>query len=478
MINNQSIENQAKFEINELLAIFGSDNVFISPDVKISSVSTDTRQIKPNSLFVALIGENYDAHNYINQAFTSGASVCIVENKWFDDNKDNHLNQNFIIVKDTLVALQELANFHRLRFEIDIIAVAGSNGKTTTKEMIADLLATKYNVLRTIQNYNNQVGAALMLLQINEDTEMAVIEIGTNYPSEVHIITEMVAPTSGLITNIGKEHLEGFGDLDGVELEETSLYAFLKKSDAMAFVNMDDERLIKYSQLFDNKYTYGQSTENDLNLNAKYSFDENFNTSIDFYEKQHEQHFNINLAAKGLNFAYNAVAAVAIAYFYKIPIENIKQVLENWQPDSSSSYARMGLLQKNNIILLNDTYNANPSSTELALKTLTLTKNGWTKIALLGDMLELGEESTSEHKQIIKIALEFSNYTYLYGDNYTQAYNELGLNLNNIKVFSDKIEMYNYAKEKIQPNTIILVKGSRGKKMEEISESIKKDFLD
>jgi UDP-N-acetylmuramoyl-tripeptide--D-alanyl-D-alanine ligase len=127
---------------------------------------------------------------------------------------------------------------------------------------------------------------------------------------------------------------------------------------------------------------------------------------------------------------------------------------------------------------LNDTYNANPSSTELALKTLTLTKNGWTKIALLGDMLELGEESTSEHKQIIKIALEFSNYTYLYGDNYTQAYNELGLNLNNIKVFSDKIEMYNYAKEKIQPNTIILVKGSRGKKMEEISESIKKDFLD
>ncbi len=478
MNNKQSIENNANFEINELLAIFGNENVIINYDFEVTSVSTDTRHIKPNALFVALQGENYDAHNFINQAFTAGASVCIVNKEWFEQNKEKYPNKNFIIVKDTLKALQELANFHRLRYEIDIVAVAGSNGKTTTKEMIADLLATKYNVLRTIHNYNNQVGAALMLLQINEDTKMAVIEIGTNYPSEVHIITEMVAPTAGIITNIGKEHLEGFGDLDGVELEETSLYAFLKKSDSVAFVNIDDERLIKYSQLFDNKYTYGQSAENDLNLNAKYSFDENFTTSIDFYEKQYDQHFNVRLAAKGLNFAYNAVAAVAVAYFYKIPIENIKQVLENWQPDVSSSYARMGFLQKNGIIVLNDTYNANPSSTELALKTLDLTKTGWTKIAFLGDMLELGEESVEEHKQIIMKAVDYSNYVYLYGENYRQAHKELGLNYDYIKVFENKKDMYEYAKDKIQSNTIILVKGSRGKKMEEITELIKKDFLD
>ena len=478
MQGNQYIENNAKFEINELLAIFGNENVIISSELEIDSVSTDTRHIKPNALFVALQGENYDAHNFINQAFTAGASVCVVEKKWYESNKDNYTNQNFITVKDTLKALQELANFHRLRYEIDIVAVAGSNGKTTTKEMIADMLATKYNVLRTIHNYNNQVGAALTILQINEQTEMAVVEIGTNFPSEVHIITEMVAPTSGLITNIGKEHLEGFGGLDGVELEETSLYAFLKKSDSIAFVNMDDERLVKYSQLFDNKYTYGQSTENDLNLNAKYSFDEQFNTSIDFYEKQYDQHFSIKLAAKGLNFAYNAVAAVAVAYFYKIPIENIKQVLENWQPDLSSSYARMGFLQNNGIIVLNDSYNANPSSTELALKTLDLTKKGWTKIAFLGDMLELGEESLEEHKQIIMKAADYSNYVYLYGENYFQAYKELSLNYDYVKVFENKKDMYEYAKDKIKSNTIILIKGSRGKKMEEITELIKKDFLD
>jgi len=222
------MKNSAKFTSNELIAIFGSQNCNFISDFVAQSIETDTRTMQGNSIFVALKGENHDSHSFIDDAINKGAICLVVEQDWFDINKDTYKNINFVVTKNTIRALGKLANFHRSRFDIDLIAVAGSNGKTTTKEMIAQVLSTQYKVLKTYKNYNNQIGVPLMLFQLDETIQKAVIEIGTNEPGEIYLLSEILAPTAGVITNIGKEHLQGFVDLDGVEAEETSLYAYLK----------------------------------------------------------------------------------------------------------------------------------------------------------------------------------------------------------------------------------------------------------
>mgnify|MGYP001040356574 CR=1 FL=1 len=460
--------NSAKFSSNELIAIFGNQNCHFVNHFSVQSVETDTRSMKANSLFIALKGENYDSHNFINNAIKNGAICIVVEQDWYEKNKENYKGINLIVTKNSIKALGKLANFHRLRFDIDIIAVAGSNGKTTTKEMIAEVLSSKYKVLKTYKNYNNQIGVPLMLFQLDNTIEKAVIEIGTNEPGEIFLLSEILSPTAGIITNIGKEHLEGFLDLDGVEAEETSLYAYLKKSDSVAFVNMDDERLSRYLPLFDNVFTYGQNEKNEYNLNAKITINSDLTTKIDFNNQERE--FTINLKARGLNYAYNSIPAVAVGLFYKVPIEKIVEALENFTPDSTEDYGRMVVLQKNGVTFLNDTYNANPTSTILALETLALTRSEH-KIAVLGDMLELGNSSLQEHIEIIEQASKIADYLLLFGPNYQAALKFIEKK-SNIFHFTQKAELIEYLKNLINQNTTVLVKGSRGMRMEEVIKEI------
>lgn len=462
------MNNSAKFTSNELIAIFGYQNCHFVTNFTSHSVQTDTRTMQGNSLFVALKGENHDSHNYIDDAIAKGAICLVVEKDWFDCNKDKYKNINFIATKNTIKALGKLANFHRSRFDIDIIAVAGSNGKTTTKEMIAQVLSTQYKVLKTLKNYNNQIGVPLTLFQLDETIQKAVIEIGTNEPGEIYLLSEILAPTAGVITNIGKEHLQGFLDLDGVEAEETSLYAYLKKSDSVAFVNMDDERLNQYLPLFDNVFTYGQNEKNEYNLNAKITINPNLTTKLDFNNQ--EIGFEINLKAQGLNYAYNSIPAVAVGLFYKVPIEKIIQALEQFQPDTSQNYGRMVFMQNNGITILNDTYNANPNSTSLALDTLDLINSG-RKIAVLGDMLELGESTIQEHIELLRKASKVADYVLLFGPNYQSALKSFG-EQNNIQHFEQKEDLIALLQKLIEPNTTILVKGSRGMKMEQVVEKL------
>jgi UDP-N-acetylmuramoyl-tripeptide--D-alanyl-D-alanine ligase len=469
------IKNQAQFNTNELKAIFSESAVIFDEQINCQSVIIDSREVSPNSLFVAIKGENIDAHTKVADAFKNGASVCIVNRKWYDENKINFQNYNFVVVDDTLKALGKLANFHRLRFDLDILAVAGSNGKTTTKEMIAEVLAKKYQILKTYKNFNNQIGVPLMLLSLNEDIEIAVLELGTNYPSEILILSEMVAPTAGIITNIGKEHLEGFIDLDGVEAEETTLFAYLKKSDSIAFVNMDDERLKMYAMVLDNKFTYGTSSENYYNLNSKIEFDSKFNAKILLNDQINE--YELNLKAKGLNFVYNSIAAFAVGLHYKVPVEDIIDALSNYTPDNSSQYARMSIEEYNRLLLLNDTYNANPSSTKLALESLKLIPEVSLKVAVLGDMRELGDNSISEHIDILNYASEMADYILLFGDNYKIA--KQSIVNEKCQHFNEKLDLFNFLTEIITNNSdklAVLVKGSRGLKMEEIVEMIKKEY--
>jgi len=469
------ITNQAKFNTNELKSIFSVDAVLFDEQITCDTVNIDSRVEAPNSLFVAIKGENIDAHSKISDAFKNGASVCIVNQSWYEQNKLEFQNQKFIVVSDTLKALGKLAKFHRLRFDLDILAVAGSNGKTTTKEMIASVLSKKYNVLKTYMNFNNQIGVPLMLLSLNEDIEMAVLEIGTNYPSEILILSEMVAPTAGIITNIGKEHLEGFIDLDGVESEETSLFAYLKKSDSIAFINMDDDRLKMYAMVLDNKFTYGISDDNFFNLNAKIEIDNKFNTKI-FFNNQ-EAEFELQLKAKGINFAYNSIAAFAVGLHYKVDAKDIIDALSNFTADNSSQYARMSIEDYDRLIILNDTYNANPSSTKLALDSLKLIPEVQLKIAVLGDMRELGESSINEHIEILQYASEIADYVVLFGDNYKIAVQNNPFE--NCMHFQGKDQLFVYLKDLITKNAdkiAILVKGSRGLKMEEIVGMIKNEY--
>lgn len=462
--------NSASFTSNELVAIFGEINCHFYNDFESNSVETDTRSMKPNSLFIAIKGEQHDSHNFIGKAMENGAACIIVEQSWFEQNQNEFKDVNFISVKNTTKALGKLANFHRTRFDIDVVAVAGSNGKTTTKELTSLVLSSEKKVLRTYKNFNNQIGVPLMLLQMDDTNDIAVIEIGTNEPGEIFLLSEILAPTAGVITNIGKEHLEGFIDLDGVESEETSLFAYLKKSDSVAFLNMDDERLAKYLSLFDNVFTYGQNTNNEYNLNAKIEINKDLTSKLTLNNQV--ETFEVNLKAKGLNFAYNAIPAVAIGLFYKIPIEKIIKSLESYEPETGQSYGRMVVLQKDGITILNDTYNANPSSAALALETLSLTQSD-NKIAVLGDMLELGDCSIDEHKEILKKAKSIANSILVYGNNFKQSL-ALISDTSNINHFENKEELINYLQKILISNTSVLVKGSRGMQMEQVVEQILK----
>ncbi|OGU56347.1 MAG: hypothetical protein A2X64_02055 [Ignavibacteria bacterium GWF2_33_9] len=475
------IENNVKFSSNELIAIFGADNCHFVNDFETRSVSIDSRTITPNSIFVAIKGENFDAHNNVLESFEKGAGLCIVSKYWFEQNKSSLEGNNTIAIENTMNALGKLANFHRMRFDPDIIAIAGSNGKTTTKELISLVLETEYKILKTYKNFNNQIGVPMMLFQLDGTQEKVVLEIGTNEFGEIILLSEMSNPTHGIITNIGKEHLEGFLDLDGVEVEETSLFAFLKKNEAMSFVNMDDERLRNYTMILDNKFTFGMSEDLRYDLNAKVLFDDDFTSHITFFDRTFS--FDVTLQAKGLNFVYNSLAAAAIAVKFGISNENIKKALESYLPDTSSDYARMSIEAKNGITLLNDTYNANPDSTILALDTLSKITNQSKKFAILGDMREQGVNSVSEHVEILKQAALKADEICLFGDDYAKAFDIA--KISGIRHFESKEmlfdflkdEIRNLQKEKLQGNIAILVKGSRGLKMEEVSAMIRSEFL-
>jgi UDP-N-acetylmuramoyl-tripeptide--D-alanyl-D-alanine ligase len=465
------LKNKVKFSGVELAAIFGNNSLQnINLDMETIGVSIDTRDIEQGNIFIALVGENLDAHSKLQEAFDKGATLAIVNKNWYKKNIDIAKDLHLIIVKDTLNAFQRLAQFHRYRFNGDIIAVAGSNGKTTTKEMIASVLSKKYKILKTYKNYNNQIGVPQMLLQLNDDIDFAIIEIGTNYPGEIMILSEMIAPTAGIITNIGKEHLEGFIDLDGVELEETTLLGYLKKTEGMFFLNNDDQRLREYFWILDSKFTFGSTGEFKSNLNAKIDFDDELHPIIDFSNEEID--FTAKLQCQGLNFAYNAIAAASVGVHYNVPISDIQDALENFQPDNSESYGR-GIVEKiGDVLLINDTYNANPDSMNLALQTLQKYNHATQKIAVLGDMLEQGDASIDEHINVLKKASEIANSIYIFGKEFKQASDKL----NNLKIrhFENKDDLFENLKSEISSNTAVLVKGSRGMKMEEITEKIKK----
>lgn len=456
------IKNKAEFNFDDLYILFGPNAVKNFPeDFTSTGVSIDTRTIEEGNCFIPLKGTNQDGHDRIEEAFEKGASFALANTLWCRQNPELLEKYKIIQVKNTESALAYLANHHREKFRGPIIAVAGSNGKTTTKELIASVLSTKYNVLKTYKNFNNQLGVPLMLLALNDTYDIAVLEIATNSVGEIERLCKVCEPTHGVITNIGKEHLELLVDLDGVELEETALFTYLRQNTGLAFINMDDERLGRYPQVIEKRFAYGTKQGN---VTALVKYDEDHFPIMKI--KYDNNIIDAKINVPGYPGAINALAAASIGIALHIDFDEIKKGLQSYKADDSDNYGRLKIQNHNGIRIINDTYNANPSSMMSAMNTLVDMKINGNKYVAIGDMLEMGDEANKEHKEIYSFAIDNFEKVYLFGDEFSKVHDELSSN--KAFYFYNKSELIADLNSNLNEDDALLVKGSRGMKMEEV----------
>ncbi len=479
-MHNSQTTNIAPFDYADFVSIFGERACENLPKtLKVCGVSTDTRTLSVGNCFVALRGERFDAHRLVKEALQKGAVVALVESLLDADITDASVP--ILVVEDTLRAFGALANFHRRRFSIPVVAVAGSAGKTTTKEMTARLLDEHFRVLKTEGNFNNQVGVPLTLLHLTSDHTAAVVEIGTNEPGEIAKLSAIVAPTHGIITNIGKEHLEKLIDEDGVEEEETALFRYLAEHSGTAFINCNDERIRKYGHSGWVHYALADETL-DVDITATFVMQSSTHLILHLVHRPNNVSVEAHLQSVGITGARNALAAAAVGFGLGMSAEEIRRGLEGFRPETSETgYGRMvaetrELPQNRTITLLNDCYNANPTSMYAALETLQTTAAP-RRIALLGDMRELGAASESEHDALIAALKSASWLTLaiLIGTEMHKAYlrasaqHETTPKLVYCDTHSEAAQMIT---AQVQTGDVLLVKGSRGVRLEDVLERL------
>jgi len=419
-------------------------------------ICTDTRKIKSGGLFVGLPGSHLDGNSFATEALKLGAAYAIVSDPLLT-------GRQFIHVNDTLLALQSLANFHRHQLQIPLIAITGSNGKTTTKELITCVLSEKYKVHATSGNLNNHIGVPLTLLATPRDAEMIVCEIGANHIGEIERLCEIAMPTHGIITNIGKAHLEGFGSIEGVQKAKGELFVYLCEHGGFAFVNVDDPRLRELGKALPNKITYGFNNSATPTVHFNYFSNKN-NGGFTIQDVQGIVQIQSDMF--GYYNASNVLAAYTIGQYFNVAQEKIVDSLSSFIPGSNRSET---ILFKG-CRIIKDAYNANPTSMELALRAFAQRfPTGW---IILGDMKELGEESVNAHQQMISIISELGfQHVVLVGKTFKSALkNHHGLF--QTLVTADHIEEVKatWDWEKCQGQTLLL-KGSRSMYLERLLES-------
>lgn len=445
--------------------------------------STDSRSLKKGEVFIALTGEQFDGHAFIESIAGKGAAAAVVSRKWFGGNGEREHLLPMIVVENTLAAYGRIATGHRSQFSYPVIAVAGSNGKTTTKELAADVLATKHNVLRTEGNLNNLIGVPAMMLRMSAEHTTAVIEIGTNSPGEIARLCEILRPTHGIITNIGREHLELLGSVEGVAREEGALFEYLAANGGTAFVNLDDPHIARMGRALEKKVTYGRGTGAQI-AGKKGKLNEAGAPLLEITDRRRGEprSFSVQLRTPGEHTAQNALAAAAVGLALRIPPTQVRKVLEQFQPHIyKGGYARLAVMKAaGGVTVLNDTYNANPDSTIAALRALLALKpgRGGRRIALLGDMKELGASSAAEHRGIGDelVRLPKVDLAILFGDEMHYAYQALSAAApQRAMYFAARQEMLDALATLVSPADVILVKGSRGMKMEEAVRKLLED---
>ncbi len=414
-------------------------------------VSTDSRKIKKGCIFFALKGETFNGNKYAGNAIAEGAAYAIVDEMEYAD------NSRIIFVENVLKTLQELATFHRKKLALPILGITGTNGKTTTKELIAAVLAKKFRVSYTQGNLNNHIGVPLTLLGMNNETELGVVEMGANHPGEIAELCQIAQPNYGIITNIGQAHLEGFGSFEGVKKTKAELYNYIVKNNGTVFYNADNPILQELVISIKNKISYGQKeasfTGEPIQSPPFIHVKTNFNKGV--------LYLNSNLIGN-FNFE-NILAAACIGNHFEVDPLKIQAAIKNYSPTNNRSQ----LIKKGKLKIIMDAYNANPTSMSASIKSFLGNLSG-DNFLILGDMLELGKYSASEHMKIIEMIPEdLKQRTFLVGAEFVRA----GRN-SEIKTFAKVDELGVYLKRNPIKNGNILIKGSRGIQLEKILDSI------
>lgn len=447
---------------------------------KISGISTDTRSLKKGDAFLALRGENFDGHDYVKEAAAKGAQCAVVDTDWYLLNRRKKQALPLVVVRDTLLAYGAIAGAHRRSFDIPVVAVAGSVGKTSTKNLITEVLSTKYTVLSTEGNLNNRIGVPATLMKLSKKHQVAVIEIGTNMPGEIAALCRIVQPTHGLITNIGREHLEKLGSVDGVAEEEGTLFRWMAENGGIPIVNVDDPILAKAFADLPDRITCGRTKRADYQIKAG-RLNEVGGPLVEIisHRRKSEKPLKAQLNMPGKHTAYAAMFAGAVGFLLGVPRTKITQALEAYTPyvDQSGGYARLAMLHlPDGGRVLNDTYNANPESTLAALQTLAEIKVGrkGKRIAVLSDMAELGKHAAAEHENIGRViaGMEKIDVVMFFGRNMRRAYEEIALADTPAGVmsffFRKKEKLLRVLNHLRSAHDVVLVKGSRSMKMEEV----------
>jgi len=415
--------------------------------LKCSKVSIDTRKIDPNSFFVAIKGERFDANTFAKEALEKGASFVVI------DNANYYIDERTILVNDSLETLQELAKFHRQFLNLPIIALTGSNGKTTTKELINVVLSKKFNTKATVGNLNNHIGVPLTVLSFTKETQIGIVEMGANHQKEIEFLCEIAQPDYGYITNFGKAHLEGFGGVEGVIKGKSEIYTYLKSNNKLVFVNLDDEIQNQKSVAF-KRITFSQKDK------SATVFIENVKANP-FVEIK-TLGIEINSHLIGLYNANNINAAITIGHHFEVSVSDIKAAIESYVPENNRSQ----LLTKGTNEIILDAYNANPSSMLVALENfIQLDKTN--KCVIIGDMYELGEESLVEHKAIVNFLKNNSNFECHFVGKDFFANSIQKENFHFYHTFEDFTKFLSSVK--LEHKTL-LVKGSRGMALERTLE--------
>ncbi len=417
--------------------------------LKCSKVSIDTRKIEPNSFFIAIKGERFDANTFAKEALEKGASYVVI------DNADYYIDDRTILVEDSLKTLQAVAKFHRHFLNLPIIGLTGSNGKTTTKELINVVLSKKFNTKATIGNLNNHIGVPLTLLSFNHETQIGIVEMGANHQKEIEFLCEIAQPDYGYITNFGKAHLEGFGGVEGVIKGKSEMYTYLKANSKSVFVNLDDQIQKDKTEHF-HRITFSQKDKN----GTVFIDDVTANPFVKIKTLGTE----INSHLIGLYNANNINAAITVGHHFEVPTADIKAAIESYIPENNRSQ----LLTKGSNEIILDAYNANPSSMLVALENfIQLDKAN--KCIVIGDMYELGEESMEEHKAIVQFLNKNSSFECHFVGKDFFANSIPKEHFHFYKTFEDFTKYLSSVKLE---NKTLLIKGSRGMALERTLEYI------
>ncbi len=413
-----------------------------------SHVSTDSRSPQEQSMFFALNGPNFKGAKFAAMALEKGARYAIVDDPAL-------AADNVFVVEDTLQTLQDLARHHRRQLNIPVIGITGSNGKTTTKELIHAVLSQKYNTLYTQGNLNNHIGVPLTLLRIKPEHEMAIIEMGANHIGEIALLCSIALPSHGMITNIGKAHLEGFGSLEGVARGKSELYVHLLNTGGTVFINTRNEHLMRMSRLIESKVTYPAAGD--------YYHSELLEASPYVVYKDEADHEVRTQLVGSYNYE-NMAAAACIGKYFGVPLEKANAAIANYSPVNNRSQ----VLQKGTNTIILDAYNANPTSMAAAIRNFG-GMNAARKVAILGDMFEMGAESETEHRALGQVVAEQHFDTVLLCGKDMQYAAEAK---DNFLYFQTKAELEKWIQENQLSDSYILIKGSRGMGLETLVEKM------